>query len=84
MHVLQREKDAVNAWLVSNRTFHVMRDHPDHGTEILGGMWGGWNRYNDIYRPLRARIVNEIRSHVKVRILNSRRSDLGESGGDTG
>ncbi len=20
--------------------FHVMRDHPDHGAEILGGMWG--------------------------------------------
>jgi len=37
--ILQREVDAVTEWLESNLTFHVMRDHPDHGTVMLGGMW---------------------------------------------
>jgi len=36
----QREVDAVESWLTSDKDFHVMRDHPYHGTEILGGMWG--------------------------------------------
>lgn len=36
----RREAAAVNEWLESNELFHVMRDHPAHSTEILGGMWG--------------------------------------------
>jgi hypothetical protein len=36
----KREKDAVDEWLRSDKGFHIMRDHPAHGTEILGGMWG--------------------------------------------
>lgn len=39
----QREKDAVDEWLNSSFNFHIMRDHPYHGTEILGGMWGARN-----------------------------------------
>lgn len=35
-----REKDAVDEWLESEKSFNIMRDHPLHGTEILGGMWG--------------------------------------------
>jgi hypothetical protein len=35
-----REKHAVDEWLNSDKGFHIMRDHPAHGTEILGGMWG--------------------------------------------
>ena len=35
-----REKVAVDAWLTSDMDFHIMRDHPYHATEILGGMWG--------------------------------------------
>jgi hypothetical protein len=35
-----RERAAVDAWLASDRDFHVMRDHPAHYTSILGGMWG--------------------------------------------
>lgn len=35
-----REKEAVDAWLESDKSFHIMRDHPYHTTEILGGMWG--------------------------------------------
>jgi len=36
----EREKNAVDEWLVSDKNFHIMRDHPFHQTEILGGMWG--------------------------------------------
>ncbi|MBX7185722.1 MAG: hypothetical protein K1Y01_11315 [Vicinamibacteria bacterium] len=35
-----RERAAVDAWLASDASFHVMRDHPDHDTPILGGLWG--------------------------------------------
>jgi hypothetical protein len=35
-----REKYAVDDWLNSDKTFHIMRDHPHHGFPILGGMWG--------------------------------------------
>jgi hypothetical protein len=35
-----REKQAVDEWLNSGKGFHIMRDHPWHGTQILGGMWG--------------------------------------------
>jgi hypothetical protein len=35
-----REKSAVDEWIDSDKGFHIMRDHPWHGTEILGGMWG--------------------------------------------
>ena len=35
-----REKYAVDEWLSSDKGFHIMRDHPYHGTAILGGMWG--------------------------------------------
>ena len=35
-----REKAAVDEWLESGKQFHIMRDNPQHGTPILGGMWG--------------------------------------------
>lgn len=36
-----REKAAVDAWIASDRPFHVMRDHIFHNELILAGMWGG-------------------------------------------
>ncbi|MBC8038599.1 MAG: hypothetical protein H7X89_15435 [Rhizobiales bacterium] len=36
----EREMLAVTEWEKSDRGFHIMRDHPEHGTKILGGMWG--------------------------------------------
>jgi hypothetical protein len=39
-----REKYAVDDWLISNKTFHIMRDHPCHAFPILGGMWGIKNK----------------------------------------
>ena len=38
--LLQREKLAVDEWLASDAAFHIMRDHPYHDTQILGGMYG--------------------------------------------
>jgi hypothetical protein len=42
-----REKYAVDEWLLSDKTFHIMRDHPYHMKPILGGMWG--IKYNEKY-----------------------------------
>jgi tetratricopeptide (TPR) repeat protein len=36
-----RERAAVEAWIASGKSFHVMRDHPLHSELILAGMWGG-------------------------------------------
>jgi hypothetical protein len=36
----RREFFAVQEWIESEKGFHIIRDHPHHGTEILGGMWG--------------------------------------------
>ena len=53
-----REVAAVTEWLRSGRSFHVMRDHPQHGTEILGGTWayrasaGGRRRWLDTWRNI--------------------------------
>lgn len=35
-----REKAAVDEWIRSGLPFHVMRDHPHHKTEVMGGTWG--------------------------------------------
>ena len=36
----QREVEAVNEWIASDKSFHMMRDHPYHGYQIMAGMWG--------------------------------------------
>jgi hypothetical protein len=45
--ITTREKLAVDEWINSGKSLHVMRDHPAHGIPygnnslgILGGMWG--------------------------------------------
>ncbi len=38
--IAEREAEAVKEFLHSNSSFHVMRDHPAHTAEVLGGMWG--------------------------------------------
>ncbi|WP_454675444.1 tetratricopeptide repeat protein [Achromobacter pestifer] len=39
--VNQRERSAVEAWIASDRWFHVMRDWWTHTDLMLAGMWGG-------------------------------------------
>lgn len=38
--ITNREAMAVNQWLDSHKTFHIMKDHPFHRMLIMGGMWG--------------------------------------------
>jgi len=56
--ITAREVAAVKQWLGSNAMFHIMRDHPHHATEILGGMWG-------VRAPLLSNMSNLIREYVK-------------------
>lgn len=37
---MPREKAAVEEWIESDYNFHIMRDHPRHGVEMLAGLWG--------------------------------------------
>jgi hypothetical protein len=30
----------VNEWILSNKCFHIIRDHVEHNIEILGGTFG--------------------------------------------
>lgn len=39
-----RERLAVAEWLESDKTFHVMRDHPYHNVPIMAGLWGVKNK----------------------------------------
>lgn len=38
--ISDREVAAVAEWILSDKDFHIMRDHPCHDVPILGGMWG--------------------------------------------
>jgi len=62
-----REKLAVEEWISSNKSLHVMRDHPahkiPHGSKtmgILGGMWGIKSKDIDI-----TKMINEYSQHNK-------------------
>ncbi|MBK0378202.1 hypothetical protein [Mucilaginibacter segetis] len=35
-----REKKMIEEWLISDKNFHIIRDHICHNTYIMGGMWG--------------------------------------------
>ena len=39
-HISKREVMAVGEFLNSSYDFHVMRDHPNHDIQMLGGTWG--------------------------------------------
>ncbi|XP_064094674.1 uncharacterized protein LOC135206989 [Macrobrachium nipponense] len=82
----EREQKAVQEWLESGKTFHVMRDHPQHTTPILGGMWGArWGRQSlprnssreenslsSSHQALRARSLRRIRNKIFVEAYNDR------------
>jgi hypothetical protein len=63
--ILQREVDSVNVWLNSDKVGHIMRDHPEHGTSILGGMWGFYNQRNrDLAKKIFKSILHPINSLI--------------------
>ena len=54
-----REAAAVAQWLGETEDpFHVMRDNPQHFTEILGGMWGA--RMDTGHRVVFRRVMGEL------------------------
>ena len=43
-----RELAAVEEWIASGKSLHIMRDHPYHNVRIPGGMWGGTKKLADL------------------------------------
>ena len=39
-HITEREVSAVNEWLNSGKSLHIMRDHPHHKNKLQAGMFG--------------------------------------------
>ncbi|XP_047497909.1 uncharacterized protein LOC125044972 [Penaeus chinensis] len=60
--VLDREVAAVKEWLASNRTFHVVHDHPRHGPVILGGFWGAHNKDMRAMQELRDQMYSKAKT----------------------
>ncbi|KAB7502173.1 hypothetical protein Anas_14474 [Armadillidium nasatum] len=66
--ILKREYDAVSEWLNStNKSLHVMRDHPGHCVTILGGMWG-----IRVTKPSERRRLKIIRQEMFKSVFNER------------
>lgn len=64
--ISQREIDAVNEWLDSPQTMHVMRDHPNHNYLVMAGMWGFKNK---IHIDFKQKLENWLKSkkiHEKI------------------
>ena len=63
-----REAAAVTQWLTDPQQlpFHVMRDNPQHGTEILGGMWGARldNKTRKLWKDSWKRILSDPNAYV--------------------
>lgn len=63
--LLWRERLSVDAWILSGRAFHVMRDHPYHDSCIMAGMWGGVKNalpISSVTTPIRAGQYNNLMS----------------------
>ncbi len=55
--VLEREFDAINEWIDAKKLVHAMRDHPQHGVPLLGGLWGMSRKFDTQFAD---RIFKEI------------------------
>ena len=54
-----RELAATNEWLATNKSWHVMRDHPLHTVPMLAGLWSFRSALNRTFaRLLLAKLVN--------------------------
>ena len=53
-------------WLSTSLPFHVMRDHPLHQVEIMGGMWGA--RLNLGHRKLFSNLTKLMMDDVSTDI----------------
>ena len=55
-----REKTAVDTWLTSGKSFHIMRDHPAHHAVMMAGMWGA-----------RCGVIQDIRRRIDLYLKES-------------
>jgi len=63
--IWQREVDAVDDWLATDKRLHGTRDHPEHwGVPLLGGCWG-YRRLDDKYLRAETQLLleNKIARH---------------------
>jgi len=65
-----REAAAVQDWLDSGKGFHIMRDHPWHGSQMLGGMWGARSGALPEFNELMAQWNQEDRWQTDQDFLN--------------
>jgi hypothetical protein len=47
-----KEAAAVKEWIESGKEFHIMRDHPQHGAYICGGLWGATSEFIKKIAPI--------------------------------
>ena len=65
--LLHREKVYNSQWLKSNKSFHIIRDHPDHKFHILAGMFAtrklkcidSWKKLIDEFKPRHQRFYDQ-------------------------
>lgn len=64
-----RERAAVDAWMTSDKLFHIMRDHPLHHSPIMAGMWGvKAGLFKDIKGMIKAYLALVNQSHINYGI----------------
>ena len=69
-----REAAAVQEWIDSGKEFHVMRDNPQHGAKICGGMWGATSKFIAKEAPV---FDNEVKTYLQSIPFNKIHSDRG-------
>lgn len=67
-----REKEAVEDWIQSDKTFHIMKDHPYHYSTdfpVLGGMWGS---KGNTFKNAKTKITDFINLHENCKGLDQK------------
>ncbi|HPC77997.1 MAG TPA: hypothetical protein PK811_06665, partial [bacterium] len=71
-----READAVEEWIESGKSFHIMRDHPQHNVPICGGMWGADRYFIERYGPEHqknlSKFFNSLHTSAPGRVFHQR------------
>jgi hypothetical protein len=63
-----REVNAVNEWIESDYSFHIIRDNKSHGVPILGGTWGSKLKFKPDFSKLLKKWLNDTKmenNHTK-------------------
>lgn len=57
--IMQREVDAVNAWMLEDTILHCLRDHGAHCQPVMGGLFGLMPRRSNWEMPNMERLIRE-------------------------